>query len=253
MDEICPPMRKSMMHVTQSTPCAYRFDLLGGVISATYIRAMMGRRLWFGVLLCAAGLPYAHADIYAFTDAGGNIHYSNVPTDPRYRRILIEPVAEAPAAPNGGGEGWQVRAAAYASVIDAAAQHADVSPALLRAVVAVESAFDPSAVSRKGAQGLMQLRPATAKRYGVKRPFDPAENLRGGAHYLSDLLKRYGNDMRLALAAYNAGEDAVERYGRTIPPFRETQAYVPAVMRFYRKFLRESGFAWYPTTLPPAT
>jgi soluble lytic murein transglycosylase-like protein len=202
-----------------------------------------------GVLLCAAGLPRAHADIYAFTDAGGNTHYSNVPTDRRYLRILSEPAAE----PDPVGDGWRVRAAAYGSIIDSAAKHADVSPALLRAVVAVESAFDPRAVSSKGAQGLMQLLPSTAERYGVKRPFDPAENLRGGAHYLSYLLKRYGNDMPLALAAYNAGEDAVERFGRTIPPFRETQAYVPAVLRFYRKFLREAGIAWYRTTLPPAT
>jgi soluble lytic murein transglycosylase-like protein len=84
------------------------------------------------------------------------------------------------------------------------------------------------------------LRPATAERYGVRRPFDPADNLRGGARYLSDLLRRYDNDLKLALAAYNAGEDAVERYGRSIPPFPETRAYVPAVLSLYRRFLAGS-------------
>jgi soluble lytic murein transglycosylase-like protein len=166
----------------------------------------------------------------------GVAHYSNVPADPRYIRIMAEPTAPESAGGSAGAR-WQTRAAVYSGLIDEAARIADVSPALLRAVVAVESAFDPHAVSPKGAQGLMQLRPATAKRYGVSRPFDPRDNLRGGASYIRDLLKRYGNNLELALAAYNAGEDAVDRHGRTIPPFPETRAYVPAVLRFYRQFL----------------
>lgn len=95
------------------------------------------------------------------------------------------------------------------------------------------------AVSPKGAQGLMQLLPSTMRRYRVDRPFDPRENLRGGASYIKDLLQRYSNDMELALAAYNAGEDAVNRYGKRIPPFAETQAYVPAVLKFYHRFQSE--------------
>jgi soluble lytic murein transglycosylase-like protein len=106
-------------------------------------------------------------------------------------------------------------------------------------MVAVESGFDPLAVSPKGAQGLMQLLPSTMRRYRVERPFDPRENLRGGATYIKDLLQHYGNNMELALAAYNAGEDAVNRYGRRIPPYAETQAYVPAVLRFYHRFQSE--------------
>jgi soluble lytic murein transglycosylase-like protein len=203
------------------------------------------------VLIGGAGLPSAHADIYAFTDAGGT-HYSNVPNDRRYELLLTEPRAPTPGTPADAAGGWQRRAAAYSGLIDHAARQAELQPALLRAVVAVESAFDPRAVSRKGAKGLMQLRPATARRYGVQRPFDPAENLRGGAHYLSDLLKRYGSDLELALAAYNAGEDAVDRHGRTIPPFAETRAYVPAVLRMYRKFLGAAA-ALYPGTLPAST
>jgi soluble lytic murein transglycosylase-like protein len=182
--------------------------------------------------LCLAAV--ARADIYTFTDSAGVIHYSNVPVDARYERLLADP----PASPQ--GLELRAKAAVFSDLIEEAARHAQVNPALLRAVVAVESAFDPHAVSPKGAQGLMQLLPATARRYGVHRPFDPKDNLRGGASYIRDLLKRYGNDLELALAAYNAGEDAVDRHGRTIPPFPETQAYVPAVLRFYRRFLADT-------------
>jgi soluble lytic murein transglycosylase-like protein len=191
--------------------------------------------LSLAILLSVAATGAARADIYAYTDPAGVTHYSNVPVDPRYVRVIAEPPPAAPpAAPN---TEWRSRAAAYADLIEEAARKAEVSPALLRAVIAVESAFDPLAVSPKGAQGLMQLRPATAKRYGVHRPFDPRDNLRGGASYIRDLLKRYGNDLELVLAAYNAGEDAVDRHGRTIPPFPETRAYVPAVLKFYHRFL----------------
>jgi len=188
------------------------------------------------VILCATAGGAARADIYAFTDSAGVVHYSNVPTDSRYERLIADP--PPPSTPP--GVELRAKAAVFSDLIDEAARHAKVSPALLRAVIAVESAFDPRAVSPKGAQGLMQLLPATARRYGVNRPFDPRDNLRGGASYIRDLLKRYGNNLELALAAYNAGEDAVDRHGRTIPPFPETQAYVPAVLRFYRRFLADT-------------
>ncbi len=242
----CQPVHKN--HPTR----VYSVALLALHPFWSHSQAMRGPSVFAAVVLCAAGLSSAHADIFAFTDAAGGVHYSNVPDDARYARILAEPVTD-PASSGILREDWRSRAVIYSPLIDTAAQHAEVSPALLRAVVAVESAFDPRAVSPKGAQGLMQLLPSTAQRYGVRRPFDPADNLRGGARYLGDLLKRYGNDLQLALAAYNAGEEAVERYGRTIPPFRETRAYVPAVLRYYRKFLRESEFAGYLRTLPPAT
>lgn len=190
-------------------------------------------RALLAMTVCVMACGAARADIYAFTDSVGVVHYSNVPADPRFERLIIEPSSPA-------GTELRAKAAAFSDLIDEAALHAAVSPALLRAVIAVESAFDPRAVSRKGAQGLMQLLPATARRYGVHRPLDPRDNLRGGASYIRDLLKRYGNDLELALAAYNAGEDAVDRHGRTIPPFPETQAYVPAVLRFYRRFLADT-------------
>ena len=192
-----------------------------------------------GLILLAA-LPVARADIFAFTDGSGVTHYSNVPTDPRYVRVLeapAEPGKPTPAAEVAPAGDWRLRAATFMPLINSAAQRASVQPALLRAVIAVESAYNPRAVSRAGAQGLMQLHPKTALRYGVGDAFDPEQNLRGGATYLSDLLRRYDNNLELVLAAYNAGEDAVDRYGGHIPPYRETRAYVPAVLRLYKQFL----------------
>lgn len=187
-----------------------------------------------------AAVPQAHADIYGYTDDNGVAHFSNVPANDRYALILKsppEPAAGRPSSLAGPAGNWQARAASYTTLINHAAQKTALQPALLRAVIAVESAFNPRAVSRAGAQGLMQLHPKTARRYGVGDAFDPEQNVRAGARYLSDLLQRYDNDLELALAAYNAGEDAVDRYGRHIPPYRETREYVPAVLRLYRQFL----------------
>jgi soluble lytic murein transglycosylase-like protein len=182
------------------------------------------------------------ADIYSFVDDGGVTHFSNVPDDPRYVLFQKQPQAQVAAASSGAPivqESWRQREAALSGLIDQTARRRSVHPALLRAVIAAESAFNVQAVSRAGAQGLMQLHPDTSRRYGVLNPFDPADNIEGGAHYLSDLLRRYNNDLTLTLAAYNAGEEAVERYGRRIPPYPETRAYVPTVLRLYRKYLAQ--------------
>ena len=120
----------------------------------------------------------------------------------------------------------------FRSLIDQAAQHHHLDAALLAAVVHVESGGNPQAVSRAGAQGLTQLIPATAQRFGVHDPFDPAQSLDGAARYLRGLLGQFGGDVSKALAAYNAGEGNVKKYGG-IPPFAETQAYVPAVLAAY--------------------
>ena len=213
------------------------------------------------VLCLLLGLsPSSEADVYAYADQQGVAHYSNVPSDGHYLLLLKappEPGAEpAPAGPAPQTDrpavpaphtyrpagparhtGWRARAANYSGLIDRAARRVALEPALLRAVIAVESAFNPRAVSRAGAQGLMQLLPRTARRYGVDDAFDPEQNVRGGARYLSDLLRRYGENLELALAAYNAGEDAVDRHGRQVPPYPETRAYVPAVLRLYRELL----------------
>lgn len=125
----------------------------------------------------------------------------------------------------------------YDSHIEAAATENNVEAALIRAVITVESGYNASARSPKGAIGLMQLMPDTARRYGVKNIRDPGQNIHGGARYLRDLMALFGNDLKLVLAAYNAGEEAVMKYGRRIPPFAETVAYVPKVLGHYKKAL----------------
>jgi soluble lytic murein transglycosylase-like protein len=182
----------------------------------------------------------ANADIYSYVDSAGVTHFTNVPVDDRYAVFIKappEPGHESASRTGLARAAYKERVASYAGLIDAAAKRAALQPALLRAVIAVESAFDPRAVSRAGAQGLMQLHPATARRYGVGDAFNAEQNVAGGAHYLSDLLRRFDNNLELALAAYNAGEEAVERHGRHIPPYRETREYVPAVLRLYKQFL----------------
>ena len=195
------------------------------------------------ILIGTAAAGVAQAGIYSYTDVDGNVHYSNVPTDGRYVLLLPEEPGAAPGAKDAARRLAERRRweAQYASIIEEAARQARVPAELVRALITVESAFDARAVSSKGAQGLMQLLPATAARYGVKRPFDPAENVNGGVRYLSDLLRRFDNNVALAVAAYNAGEEAVERYGRAIPPYAETLAYVPAVLGVYRKLAARNG------------
>ncbi len=123
----------------------------------------------------------------------------------------------------------------YTPLIDSIAQEIGVSANLLHAVIQVESAYNPVATSAKGAQGLMQLIPATAQRFGVDQSFEPAANVRGGARYLKNLLSLFNNDIQLTLAAYNAGEGAVKKYNNTIPPYPETQAYVRRVQSLFEQ------------------
>jgi soluble lytic murein transglycosylase-like protein len=192
------------------------------------------------VTVCAApGL--ARADVYSFTDANGVAHFSNVPSDSRFQLLIASSPTDAVAvSPKGKSIDWLARSAQYDGVISGAAKAATIQAALVRAVIVVESGFNPRAVSKKGAIGLMQLQPATAKRYGVKNIYDPEQNVRAGAHYLSDLLNRFDSNLELALAAYNAGEEAVERYGRHVPPYRETLAYVPSVMKVYQRLMDQA-------------
>jgi cell wall-associated NlpC family hydrolase len=134
----------------------------------------------------------------------------------------------------------------YDSLIQQAARDQGVDPALLKGLVQAESGFDPASVSSVGAQGLTQLMPDTARGLGVSNPFDPLQNLEGGARFLAGALKRFGGNEQLALAAYNAGPGAVERYGG-IPPYAETQAYVPRVLDYANQY-RAQGFGQTPTT-----
>ena len=127
------------------------------------------------------------------------------------------------------------RADAFSAIIDRAAYVHGLDPWLLHAVIRAESAYNPQAQSSKGAIGLMQLMPDTAARYGVRDPWNPEENIYAGARYLRDLMGMFGSDVRLAVAAYNAGEGNVQKYGNQIPPFEETQGYVSKVLDFYRR------------------
>jgi soluble lytic murein transglycosylase-like protein len=179
----------------------------------------------------------AHADIYRLIDANGRILYTNIPPVGRYQRILKEradPVSQARGNEGRGHIGE--RRLRYTGYVQEAAQANNVEPALIHAVIAAESGYDLFARSSKGAVGLMQLMPETARRYRVTNRLDPAQNIHGGTRYLRDLLRMFDNDLRLAVAAYNAGEQAVVKYGNRIPPYRETMEYVPRVMAYYRKY-----------------
>ena len=186
-----------------------------------------------GLFLLLVSAP-AVADIYAYLDDAGVTHFSNVPVDSRFEVVLetgnskeLPPIHPAILS----------LAVRYDPIIRQEAKNADIEPELLRAVIVVESGFDVNAVSSAGAKGLMQLMPRTAVVYGVEDVFDAEQNIRGGARYLRDLIDRY-DDYELVLAAYNAGEDAVEKYGKKIPPYAETRRYVPKVMNIYNKLLQ---------------
>jgi soluble lytic murein transglycosylase-like protein len=186
------------------------------------------------VLLALAGTSGSRADVYLYKDATGIVHYSNVPEHDQYEQIVAllkeEGTSNRAGAAPGVGDMSQV-----APHVEEAAAAFQVEEALVHAVITAESGYNSAAVSKKGAVGLMQLMPQTARRYGVRDPFDPAQNVRGGTQYLSELLKLFNNDLKLAVAAYNAGEKAVQKHGNRIPPYRETLAYVPKVLRLYKR------------------
>lgn len=182
----------------------------------------------------AASAAAAHSKIYTYVDEDGVRHYTDVPDNNRYRLLVLSP-QERTASGDRYDSMLLAKATQYDSIIETAASAASVEANLLRAVIVVESGFNSRAVSKRGAVGLMQLMPATATRFGVSNPYDPRENVHAGAHYLKFLIDRFGQNIRLALAAYNAGEDAVDRNGGQIPPFTETMAYVPRVLKIYQQ------------------
>jgi len=188
-----------------------RFHLIAGVVTAALVTAAP-----------------AGAQVYKLSANDGTVHFTNAPTDPRYRSLA--------GYSSGTATGWlrlqRADTARYGSEIKDASDRYGVPERLVHAVIRVESAFNPRAVSVKGAQGLMQLMPETASLLGVRNSFDPQQNIDGGVRHLRGLIDRFGNDLPLALAAYNAGEKAVINY-RGIPPFPDTRDYVTRVLHFY--------------------
>ena len=228
----------------------------------------------YSLFICVFALlsPWlsAEADVYKFVGRNGQVIYTDTPRHKGYKLVIksrepeVKPVTISLGAGRktaGSPEAEMVpkvltagasplvtstrltppnslrsRRIQYADVIQKAASKHGLDPALLHAVIQTESAYNPGAVSHKGAMGLMQLMPGTAARYGVKDPYDPEDNIFGGARYLRDLLGMFGADVKLAVAAYNAGEHNVMKYGYQIPPFSETKDYVSRVLGLYYRY-----------------
>jgi soluble lytic murein transglycosylase-like protein len=200
-----------------------------------------------GLLVLSVATP-ARAQIYSWRDANGNLVLSNhrsgasstaapvaiVPKTPPIAAITRQTTAE---------RGW-----VYSNLISEHSRLQGVRADLVRAVMQVESAFNPNARSPKGALGLMQLMPSTIRQFGVKNPFNPAENVRAGVAYLRSLLDRYQDNEELALAAYNAGPGAVDKHGQTVPPYRETQNYVAQINHMAARPIEKRASAIYKVT-----
>jgi soluble lytic murein transglycosylase-like protein len=179
----------------------------------------------------------AHAQVYKWVDENGIVTYSNIapPKDQDFQVLRFPCYAADPKCRSISWEKVPLNTQAYRAEIRSASQYNAVDESLIRAIIHAESAYQPDAQSPKGAQGLMQLMPSTQAELDVIHPFDPGDNIRGGAHYLSRLLDEFGGDFELAAAAYNAGPAAVTKYGG-IPPYDETQEYVRRVKILYRRY-----------------
>ena len=190
-------------------------------------------------VLASLFLTAAQAEtIYKFTDRYGNTTFSDHKQGPGFKVYKLR------------SKGWVNRLDSranlayarknrekYRSMVSQASSQFGLTPELLHAVITVESAYNATAVSSAGAMGLMQLMPDTAARYGVRDAFNAAENIRGGSSYLQDLMEMFNGNLKLVLAAYNAGEGAVQKYGNSIPPYTETRQYVRKVMEHYQLLL----------------
>lgn len=186
-------------------------------------------RFFLWLPLVAVLSPAAEADIYKYVDEEGVVHFSSARKGPHYQLVVREEKGTSgrrSSAPPAVRED-------HARTIRAKSSAYNVDPELVKAIIRVESGYNSRAVSRKGAQGLMQLMPGTARRMSVENPFDPAQNIEGGVRYFKHLMGLFAGNVPLSLAAYNAGEEAVKRYGG-IPPYSETRDYVTKVLHYYR-------------------
>lgn len=183
------------------------------------------RAALFGVMLFLSAAP-ALADIYMYIDSEGVLHFTNLPTSTDYQLYI----KEMPKRPEAIADSDH-----YDTLIDEASRQYDLSFSLIKAIIRAESAFNPKAVSSKGALGLMQIMPQNLETLQVDDPFNPKQNIMGGSRYFKSLLDRFQGKVPLALAAYNAGPAVVETY-RDIPPYPETKEYVQRVMKFFHAY-----------------
>ncbi len=172
------------------------------------------------VLFLFVAVPVVQADIYLFIDSQGVLHFTNAPTSSQYTLYIKERPKPATATKK------------YDGIIQEASNTFGLSFSLLKAMIKVESDFDSRAVSKKGALGLMQIMPQNLQAFNIREPYDPKDNIMGGARYFKSLIERFEGKLPLALAAYNAGPTIVDKY-RDIPPIKETQDYVKKVMKYF--------------------
>lgn len=190
------------------------------------------RFLWSGIFVAALFSGAVCADVYKRTASDGRVYYTDTPRKGfKYKRIIrTTPKGYAGALLN-----LHKNKKKYTPIIAKAAAKYQVDEKLLHAMIQTESAYDKDAISSAGAVGLMQLMPATAKRYGVSNRKDAQQNIDGGTHYIKDLFKMFDSNLKLVVASYNAGEGAVKKYKNAIPPYPETRDYVKKVLKLYEK------------------
>ena len=182
--------------------------------------------MFLAISLVCINSNNSFSDIYMYIDSSGIVHFTNAPTSTDYKLYMKERKQRIQQT---------INTKKYDAIIKKAQNKYGVEFSLIKAVIQVESGFNPKAVSKKGAKGLMQIMPDNYKNLLVKDPFNPSENIMGGTLYLQRLLKRYKYKLPLALAAYNAGPQAVDKYKR-IPPYKETQNFVRKVMKTYSRY-----------------
>ncbi len=190
---------------------------------------------WVAAFIATLSRPGA-CEIYYYIDQNGVMHFTNAPTSGsiRYQNFFKEIPVSHPESP-ATNRSPSVKRSSFDRFITLAAKQHGISEPLLKAIIKAESNFDPRAVSKKGAMGLMQIMPDTLKDLNINDPFDPKQNIMGGAQYLKFLMKRFEGNLPLAIAAYNAGPENVKKYNN-IPPFKETENYVKRVLAYYEGY-----------------
>jgi len=201
------------------------------------LQCRAGSLFLIGISWLLLTCPPAYADIYKYVDKHGRVYLTDRPKNSGYKRLVKTWKGWVEHDPSRfSSRDFKRNMKKYSPAVDNVARAYNIPRTLLHAIITAESAYDPAAVSRAGAVGLMQLMPATARRYGVKNRLNPYENIQGGSRYFRDLLIMFDGDLALALAAYNAGENAVKKYGNKIPPYKETRTYVRRVIRYYKQY-----------------